>query len=98
MKLLNVMKETVDICCVQESRWKGESAWKIAGRNYYYKFFWKGGDSGSGGVGVLVAGKWIDNVILVVRHSTRLIMLRLLCGKSIINSVFCVCSSTRSLC
>ena len=65
-------------------RWRGKSARKIAGRNSYDKFFWKGDDFGSRGVGVLVAGKWIDNIISVVRHSTRLIMLRLLCGKSII--------------
>ena len=76
-----------DICRVQESRWRGESAQKIAERNYYYKFFWNGNDSDSGGVGVFVAGKWIDTVISVVRHSTRLIMLRLLCGKPIINFV-----------
>ena len=80
-------RRLIDICCVQESRWRGESAQKIAGRNSYYKFFWKGDDSGSGGVGVLVAGKWIDNVVSVVRHSTRLIMLQLLWEKSIINFV-----------
>ena len=45
------------ICSVQESRWKGESARKIAWRNFYCKFFWKGYDSVSGGVGILVAGK-----------------------------------------
>ena len=78
-------RKLTDICCLQESRWKGKSARKIAGRNSSYKFFWKEDDSGSGCVGVLVAGKWVDNVISVVRHSTRLIMLRLLCGKSIIN-------------
>ena len=66
------------------ARWRGGSAWKIEGRNSYYKFFWKRDDSGSGGVGVLVAGKWIDIVILVIRHSTRLIMPWLLCGKSIL--------------
>ena len=80
-------RRLVDICYVQESRWKGESALNTAGRYYFYKFFWKGDDFGSGGVGVLVARKWIDNVISVVRHCTRLIMLRLLCGKSIINFV-----------
>ena len=47
--------------------------------------FWKWDVSGGGGVEVLVATKWIDNVISVFRHSTRLIMLGLLCGKSIIN-------------
>ena len=72
---------------MQESRWSCEPARRIAGRNSHYKFFWKRDDSGSLGVGVLVAGKWIDNVISVVGHSTRLIMLRLLCRKSIINFV-----------
>ena len=66
---------------------EGESAQKIAETNSHYKFFWKRDDSVSRGVGVLIAEKCIDNVILVVRHSTRLIMLRLLCGKSIINFV-----------
>ena len=60
---------------------------KLQGEILTTSFFWKGEDSGSGGVGVLVARKWIDNVISVVRHSTRLIMLQLLCGKSIINFV-----------
>ena len=47
------------------------SAREIAGKSSYYKIFLKGDDFGSGDVGVLVAGKWTDNVISVVRHSTR---------------------------
>ena len=43
-------RRLIDFCCVQESRWRGESARKIAGRNSYYKFFWKGDDSGSAAV------------------------------------------------
>ena len=54
---------------------------------FLLQVFLKRGDSGSEGVEVLVAGKWIDNVISAVRHSTSLIMLLLLCGKSIINFV-----------
>ena len=88
MKIVEMLlRRLIGICCVQELRWRVESARKIAGINSYYKCFWKGDDSGSGGVGVLVAGKSIDNVISVVRRSTRLIMLRLFCGKSIINFV-----------
>ena len=52
-------RRLIDICCVQEARWRGESAQKTAGRNCYYKFFWKGDDSGSGDVGALAAKKWI---------------------------------------
>ena len=50
-------RRMIDISCVQESRWRGESARKIAGRNSYYKFLWKEDSSGSEGVGVLVARK-----------------------------------------
>jgi len=38
-----------DICCVQESRWKGGSARK---KDTCYKFFWQGDVSGLGGVDI----------------------------------------------
>ena len=63
-----VSRRLTDICCVQELRWRGESARNIARGNSCNKFFWKGDDSGSGHVGVLFAEKWIDNVISVVSH------------------------------
>lgn len=31
----------VDICCVQETRWKGESVPKSMGKSCHYKFFGK---------------------------------------------------------
>ena len=77
----------INICFVRESRWRSESARKIAGRNSHYKIFWKRNDSESARVGELVGEKWIDSVISVVRYGTGLIMLQSLCGKSIINFV-----------
>ena len=50
-------RRLIDVCCVQESRWRGESALKIVGKNSYYKFFWKRDDSGSVGLQILVAEK-----------------------------------------
>ena len=47
-------KRQIDICCEQESRWRGESAQKITGRNLY-KFFWRQDNSGNAGLRVLVA-------------------------------------------
>ena len=32
-------RKLIDICCVQESRWRGESARKTSGRNSYNQFF-----------------------------------------------------------
>ena len=56
-------RRQVDICCLQESRWRGEPARKITRTNSYFKFFWKGDNYSNGGVEVLVAHKWIDKVI-----------------------------------
>ena len=69
-------RRLIDICWVQESRSRGASAREIAGKSSYYKIYLKGEDFGSGDVGELVAGKWVDKVISVVRHSTRLIILQ----------------------
>ena len=71
-------RREVDVCCVQETRWRGGSARKIQGKDSVYKFYWCGDQSGYGGVGVLVAEKWIDNVISVARPSHRCIQIRIL--------------------
>ena len=37
-------KHNVDICCVQETCWKGESAQNILGKNCHYNLFWVSGE------------------------------------------------------
>ena len=76
-------RRKVDICCLQETRWKGESARTIGG----YKFYWKGCKVGVAGVGIMVASKWVDSVIEVRRVSERMMVVRLRVGKSIWNVV-----------
>ena len=34
----------------------------VTGRNDRYKLFWIGCDSGTGGVGIMVAEKWVERV------------------------------------
>ena len=53
-----MVRRGVDMCCVQESRWKGGSARWLGRRGERYKFFWMGTDDGSGGVGMLLAERW----------------------------------------
>ena len=79
----------VEICCVQETRWNGGSARLLSAKDYKYKFFWSGDKSGLGGVGVLLHIKLVDNVISVLRLDHRIMQLRILLGKTIMN-VFCV--------
>ena len=73
----------IDICAVQETRWRGCSTRMITGKHYRYKFLWSGDKSCFGGVGILVAEKWVEK-ISVDRTSCRQMSLRLLIGRKIL--------------
>ena len=60
-------RRKVDLCCLQETRWRGGSARLIKGNNTIDKFFWCGDQPGFGEVGML-AEKWVNNVICVKRY------------------------------
>ena len=62
-----VGRRHIDICCIQESGWKGFSARLVSVKGVIYKFIWSGDSSGFGGVDVLPNENWIDKVISVVR-------------------------------
>ena len=48
-----------------------------------YKFFWQGG----GGVGLMVADKWVDCVLEVKRTNDRIMTVRVNVGKWVLNLV-----------
>ena len=60
-------EEKIDFCCAQEMRWKGESARMLGANGRRYKFFWQDCEKGTASVGVLIAKRWIDSVVDVVR-------------------------------
>ena len=47
-------KRRVDVCCIQEVRWKGLGARFVSTLGQRYKLCWSGNDAGSVGVGSLV--------------------------------------------
>ena len=55
-------RRRVDICCLQETRWKGSSTKLITGKDSVFKAFWIGNNKVVGGVGIFLCDKWIDNV------------------------------------
>ena len=55
----------------------------LNGKESRYKFFWVGNDTGTGGVGLLLAEKWIDKVFDVKRYPDRVILLKIIVGESI---------------
>ena len=81
-------RRKVKVCCVQETRWKGEGTrilrTKTGGK---YKLFWKGCSEGVSGVGVIVSEEFIDKVVEVTRVSERLMMVKLIVGKCLMNVV-----------
>ena len=50
-----VSRRGVNLCCLQEVRWRGASARMIVGKESRYKVFWIGNEIGNGGVGILLA-------------------------------------------
>ena len=74
----------IDLCCMQEVRWRGASARFITGKDDRYKFFWVGNNAGTIGVGVLLAEKWVEKVFDVNRVSDRILLFKLLVGETII--------------
>ena len=71
-------RRKVDLCCLQETRWRGGSARMLKGKDSRYKLFWSGNDRGTAGVGFLLAEKWIEKVFDVQRISDRIILMKLI--------------------
>ena len=78
-----VSRRRVDLCCLQETRWKMEGVKQIVGKDSRYKLFWSGNDNATGGVGVLLAEEWWEKVFEVVRVSDRIILIRMTIGKTV---------------
>ena len=79
-----ITRRNVDLCCVQEVRWRGASARYITGKDSRYKFFWVGNDQGTSGIGVLLAEKWVDKVYDIKRVSDRIMLIKLLLGEAVL--------------
>ena len=68
-------RRITDICAVQETRWRGCSTGMVTAEQCWYKFLWS---KDNGGVGILVAEKWMEKIISVDRTSSRKMSLRIL--------------------
>ena len=79
-----ITRRNIDLCCMQEVRWRGASARHIIGKDSRYKFFWVGNNQGTSGVGVLLAEKWVDKVYDIKRVSDRIMLIKLLVGEVVL--------------
>ena len=47
----------------------------FTGKDSRYKFFWVGNENGTGGIGVLLAEKWLDKVFDIKHISNRIFLI-----------------------
>ena len=62
----------VDICCLLETRFRGESVRIISEKAAQYKLLWIG--NGKGSVEIFLTKKWVDKVINIRRAIDRMIV------------------------
>ena len=84
-------RRRVDICSLQEHRKKGslernQVCW-VTGKDSRMRLYWCGNQRGLGGVGIMLAEKWVEKVFEVQRISDRILLLKLLLGKQVFTFV-----------
>ena len=81
-------RRCVDICYLQEVRWKGQGA-KMIGNGF--KFLWSVGCKAEKGVGVIAANWLIGKVAGVERFSDRVMKVNIVIGDVVWEVVSCYC-------
>ena len=79
-----ISRRNIDICCIQEVRWRGASTKLIQGKNTIQKLFWIGNDQGTNGFGIFLAEKWIEKVFDIKRMSERNMLIKLILGEEVL--------------
>ena len=59
-------RRKVDLCCVQETRYRGGHCCIIKGKDSRYELFWSGNSKGTAGVGVFVSIKIWELTLLLL--------------------------------
>ena len=80
-------KRKVDVCCIQEVRWKGQEARFVGTLGRRYKLWWSGNDAGFGRVGILVKEEISGNVVEVRRKSDRVMAIVLTLGREVMRVI-----------
>ena len=78
----------VDVCCIQETRYRGGNCCTIKGKDTMYKLYWSGNDKDTAGVGVFVVEEWIEKVFEVQRVSDRIILVKFIVGQHVVTFLY----------
>ena len=78
-------RRRLDVCCIQEVRYRGVGTMSIGQDTHKYKLWWSGSKDRQNGVGILVKDEIAEDVIEVIRISGRIMNIRMILGKGIVN-------------
>ena len=79
-------KRKVDVCCLQEVRWKGEGARFFGVKGRRYKLWWCGNDK-IGGVGILVKEELCEKVVEVRRRCDKVMAIGLVFEEEVVRVI-----------
>ena len=60
-------KRIIDVCCLQEVKWRGQGAWMLGMKGRRYKLWWSGKGDGVGGVGIMIKEELCKELVEVKR-------------------------------
>ena len=80
-------KRKVDVCCLQEVRWRGEGTRFFGVKGRWYELCWCGNDDNTGGVGILVKEELCENVVEVRRRCDRVMVLELVFEEEVVRII-----------
>jgi exonuclease III len=80
-----MMRQRVNIFCVQETKWKGQKAKEV--KDTGFKFWYTGNTSTKNGVGIVLDKSLKDGVVDIKRQGDRIILVKLLVGDLVFNII-----------
>ena len=72
MRTTEKMECGVDMCCLQEMRWRGHGTCFMGVKERRYKFWWPENNKGTGGVGIMVKEELCEKVVKFEEKVTAL--------------------------
>ena len=78
----------IDMCCLQELRWRGQGSRMLGMEEKRYKLWWSGKGDGVGGVIVMMKEELCERVVEVKRVSDRMIAVVLVFEKDVLRLIY----------
>ncbi|ESO12166.1 hypothetical protein HELRODRAFT_152533, partial [Helobdella robusta] len=90
-------RRRIDICCLQETRWKSNGVCHINSDKEKYKLFWNGQKTAKNSVGIFVKEPLAQEVLDIKRINSRLMWIKIRLEKQTMTIFFAYAPQTGEL-